>query len=125
MRVLATAVEYLETDLVTLFEEPTYFAKLDVQVALSNLHTKSHLFEFSCLVALAIFLRFLHLLILEFTPVDDFSYRRVCVWRDFYQIKSRFFGSLESIAATQDAKLFTRLTDNTQFICTNLPVDAN
>jgi len=72
--------EYLDTHFVTLSEELTHFSELDVEVALSNFKPKSHLLEFALLVAAAVFLRLFHLLVLEFTPVDDFSNRRVSVW---------------------------------------------
>ncbi len=76
----AATEEYLNTNFVTLGEELAHFTELNVEVALSNFKPKSHLLEFALFVAAAVFLRLFHLLVLEFTPVDDFSNRRVGIW---------------------------------------------
>ena len=77
MRHLATAVKDLDTDLVALGEELTYLSELDVQVALSDLESETHLLEFALLVVAAALLSLLLLLVLIFAPVDDFHNRRV------------------------------------------------
>ena len=69
---LATTVENLDTDLVTIGEKGADFPQLYLEVTRADLEPEPHLFEFALLAALAVFLLFLHLLVLVFTPVDDF-----------------------------------------------------
>lgn len=125
MRHLATAIKDLNTYFMTFGEEFAHLTELDIQVALTNFEAEPHLLEFACLVASAILLRFFHLLILVFTPVDDFCNGRVSIGRDFNQVEASFFGSFERVCTTQNTELFTRLSDNAQLLCSNLLVDAN
>jgi len=83
------------------------------------------LLEFALLVASAVLLSFLHLLVLVFTPVDDFGYWRICVWRDFNQVKAGFFSQAQGFSTADNAKLFAALSDNAQLASANCFVDAN
>jgi hypothetical protein len=58
---------------------------------LTNLESESHLLDVTTFGIFAVTLLLLHLLVLEFTPVHDFSNRRRCHRRDFDQIQSGFF----------------------------------
>lgn len=112
MRHLTTAEEYLDTNFMTLGEELTDLAELDVEVTLTNLHPETHLLEFVRFIAAAVFLRLFHLLVLVFTPVDDFCNRWISVRRDFNQVESGVGCGFQCIAATEDTELLTIWPNN-------------
>ena len=58
------------------------------------------------------------------TEVGDFSYWRIGVWRDFYQVESSFISSLEGIFTRKYTQVFALGTDNTKFTRSNGSIDA-
>ena len=121
----ATAEDNHDFYPIAIFEELEDFAAFNIEVILPNLQTKSNLFEFA---AFGVFLSatlFFHLLVLVFTPIDDFNNWRICIWRYLYQIKSRIACSELSIATRHDAKLRTVSTNYTNLGMTDFSVNAS
>lgn len=73
-------------DTIAIFEQLEDFAAFNIEVIFPNFQTKPNLFE---LATLGVFLGaalFFHLLVLVFTPIDDFDNWRVRIWRNLDQI---------------------------------------
>lgn len=73
-----------DLDAITALEKLESLADFNIEVIFPNLQTKSDLLEFGAFCILLSARLLLHLLVLIFTPVDDFNYWRVGVRGDFH-----------------------------------------
>lgn len=106
-----------DLDAVTVFEELADFADFDPEVVVTDFEADFHRFELGLFFTsfFAILGFFFHLLVLVFTPVDDFDNGRVGIAGDFHQINTLFSSDFLSVTAGHDAKLFTTRTDYAYF----------
>ena len=112
-------------DTVAIVEKLEDFAAFNIEVIFPNFQTKPNLFE---LATLGVFLGaalFLHLLVLVFTPIDDFDNWRVRIWRNLNQIQAGIASHELGIATRHNAKLRTVSTNYTNLGMTNLSVNAS
>ena len=101
----ATTENDHDLDAVTIFEEAFDFADFDIKVVVANLQANLHCFKLGLFFAglFTILGFFFHLLVLVFTPVDDFDNWWIGVSRNFYQVDSLFLGDKLRVAARHDA----------------------
>ena len=112
-------------DTIAIFEQFDDFAAFNIEVIFPNFQTKSDLFEFA---AFGIFLGaalFFHLLVLVFTPIDDFDNWRVRVWRNLDQVQTGVACHELGITTRHNAKLRTVSTNYTNLRMTDFSVNAS
>lgn len=82
----ATAKDDNDLDAIAVFEKATNFADFNVKIVVADFESKFHLLEFGLFFAsfFALFGLFFHALILEFTPINNFHYRRICIGGNFH-----------------------------------------
>lgn len=97
--IFTAAIHQLYPNLVAVIQKVSDFLELDIEVVLANFEAEAYLLEFTHLGMLAVPLLLFHLLILVFTPVDDFGNRRRCLWGDLNQIEPSVFGGLQCISS--------------------------
>lgn len=73
---------------------------------------------------LAIQLLLLGALVVVFAPIDNFDYRRVGIWRNFYQVQLPFARNIKRFLPAQYAKLLAIFVDYSQLGCPNLFIQA-
>lgn len=112
---LATTEDNDDFDTVAVGEKLLDFAEFNVKVVVADFETNFHSFKFGLFFAsfFTILGLFFHLLVLVFTPVDDFDNGRVGVGGNFHQVYSLFAGEQLRIAARHDAELLSISTNYT------------
>ena len=87
-------------------EKLSHFSELDIEVAGTNLQTKSHLFEVNRFCGAPTTLLIFHLLVLIFAPIDNFGNWRICVRGDLYEIELCLSCGVERIFEWHYPELF-------------------
>jgi len=67
---------------------------------------------------------FLLLLILVFSVVKDLAYRRLCIWRNFHQIKASFDRNLSGVFSGDDPAFFSSMINQQDLRNGNIFIDA-
>ncbi len=94
---------------IAVFEETFDFTDFDVKVVVAYFEANFHLFKLGLFFAgfFADLGFFFHLLVLVFTPIDDFNDRRSCSRGNLYKINAFVSGESEGFAARHEAELFS------------------
>ena len=123
----AAAEDDHDFDMVAILEESTNLAEFDVKVIITDLKADFHLLKLRLLFTslLTIFGFFLHLLILEFAPIDNLDYWWISIRRDLDEIDT-FVASKElSVTARHNAKLFAISTNYTDLRITDFSIKSD
>ncbi len=87
MSQLAAPVEDNDFNFVASIKKAGDFLEFDPEVMVAYLEPEAHLLYFETLGVSFALLELLRLLVVVFTPIDNFCYRRICIGRNFHQIK--------------------------------------
>ena len=124
MRHLAATKDNHNFHAVAIFEKTFDFSDFDVKVIVANFEANLHLFKLGLFFAsfFAIFGFFFHLLVLVFSPIDDFYDRRICARGNFYEVYSLVFSEVKGFFARHNAELFSVSSDYANFWITDFSV---
>ena len=109
----AAAEDNHDFDMIAILKETFDFADFDVKVVVADFEAKFHLLELGLFFAsfFAVFGFFFHLLVLVFTPIDDFDDRRVGVCGNFHEVNTCVSGEKLGTSARHDAELLSIRTN--------------
>ena len=94
---------------ISIVEKTVNFAEFYIKVIIADFEANFHLFKLGLFFAgfFADLGFFFHLLVLVFTPIDDFNDRRSCSRGNLYKINAFVSGESEGFAARHEAELFS------------------
>lgn len=106
---LTAAEDNHDLDAVAVFKKTLDFADFDIKVVVADFEANFHRFKLGLFFTgfFAIFGFFFHLLVLVFTPVDDFDNWWVGIGCNFNQVDTLFFSDHLRVAARHDAELLS------------------
>ena len=121
----ATAKDDHDFYMVPVFEETANFADFDVKVVIADFEADFHLLELGLLFAsfFAIFRLFFHLLVLVFSPIDDFDDGRIGVRGNFHEVDAGVACDKLGFTARHDAELLSIRTNYANFRITDFSVE--
>ena len=126
VRHFTTAEDDHDFDVVAVVEEATDFADFDVKVVVADFEANFHRFELGLFFAgfFAVFGFFFHLLVLVFTPIDDFDDGRVGIRGDFHEVNSSVSSEKLGVTARHDAELLSIRSNYANFRVADFSVDS-
>jgi len=110
--------------LVPVFEELEDVAHFHIVVVAIRVWTELHFFNFDGFLLFARLSFFLLSLVFELAIVHDFADRRICVWRDLYQIEARVFGHSKGPFRAHYTDIFTFSADQANLCRTDAFIDT-
>ena len=122
----AAAEDNHDFDVIAVLEKAADFADFDVKVVVADFEAKFHLLELGLFFAsfFAVFGFFFHLLVLVFTPIDDFDDRRVGVCGNFHEVNTCVSGEKLGTSARHDAKLLSIRSNYANFRVADFSVNS-
>ncbi len=110
--------------LIALFEEALNGATFNFIVMLIDIGPHLDLFDLNDFLLLLGFSLLFLLLVFVFPVIENFTDRRLCIWRNFDKIEACLHGDLEGGFGIYDSALFARMIDKQNLRHANLIVDA-
>ena len=122
---LATPEDDHNLHAVTILEEFVNFAEFDTEVVVADFQAEFHRFKLRLFFAgfFAIFRLFFHLLVLVFTPVDDFDNRGIRISGNLDKVNTLVVGDGLSFFTRHDAELLTAGANYADFWITNFSIN--
>ena len=123
----ATTEDNHYLDAVSVIKEAFNFADFNVKVVVRDFEADFHCLKLRLFFAsfFTVFCLLLHLLVLVFTPVDDFDNGRVGVSRDFDEVNSLISGEKLGISATHDTELLPICSNYTYLFIADFSVNSS
>ncbi len=124
VRELATTESQGDFNLVSCIQKPRQISDLDIVIADIRSRAKLDLLDRDLFLLLSRFLLFFRCRVQKLPIIHQTTNRRLCIWRDLYQIQISRFGHLLGLGHRHDTQLPSTIIDQTDVVARYILVDA-